>query len=261
MEFFVSVGCFLPGIAQRRSWLDQVGARLASEGISLAGLPLRSVVGRDEVYSHYEGPWNQVVFNGAHMVYDPRPDLLHRLAFPRNAELALEWCDNQAFQGGQTSTHWLPDDRRLPPNTTLELCPELDISGREANDLAAQLSEVNGRHNVITWDTWHTRRGPWHKQGPWIEAVAPYVGVIHLQPRRDNPLEFEHDCHDGSSSNVLYALQQLICTHGVNVPIIVEVDPRIVVHNHSWRTLTSPETMLDHVLLYIDKARAKLGGA
>ncbi len=257
MRMYVSVGCFLPGIALRRGWLEIIKAKFANEELGLAGLPLRTIVDQDDRYHHFEWPWNEIRFDGAKMVYEPKPDLRHRVAFPE-AEVALEWCDYQVASGGHWSVHEIPEDLRLEPHQTVEINPDSCGDGRQMHEVAAKLAEANKRLDVIAWDTYHTRRDEWHDDGPWRREMAPYIGVIHLQPDRDNPYEFEMDCHDGATSNTLYGLRQLVLDHGVSAPIVVEVSPEIVRHNHGWRALFSPDAVCDHVIEYANKVRRLL---
>lgn len=258
MHMLVSVGCFLPGIALRRGWLERIRARFANEDLGLAGLPLRTVVNTADRYEHFEYPWNEVRFDGTRLVYDPKPKLKHWVTFPE-AEQALEWCEYQESKGGHWSVHSIPEDLMLQPNQTVEINPDSCGDGRRLHEMAAKLAAANNnRRDVIAWDTYHTRRDSWREDGPWRREMAPYIGVIHLQPDRSNPLDFEHDCHSGSTSNTLGGLRQLVLDHGVQVPIIIELSPEIMLHNHGWGTLFNPNKTCDHLIAYADKVRAML---
>lgn len=197
-------------------------------------------------------------------MYKPRPDRLHRLAFPANAELVNEWCEHQYLAGGFRSTHSIPQDMLLMPRETIELHPkmvhnrEVLTDGTRLHEIVPAIAAANGRDRVITWDTYHVRRGPWRRRGPWMQKIAPFVGCVHLQPDRDEPIDFHNDCL-GGKSNALLSLRQLYWQLGVQAPIIVEVSPFILSHLYGWRTLLSPTKMCDHILRYADQARLQLG--
>jgi hypothetical protein len=254
-KWFISIGSMLPAVL-RPGATEIVIKMIETAGFKVAGLPIHGLARDERTFEHFEGPWIGMRPENCHHVYERRPDLIHRLAFPA-AEACWRWTEQQRAAGGHWSRHDIPESLQLHPQETVELHPGLG-TGQQVHGLLGRLAEANNRASVCALDTYHARRNSWRKQGPWYCRVAPYVGAIHLQPDRGNPHGFLEDLQTGATSNTLLAVRQLYKA-GVQAPVIVEVSALDCIKpNFGWPTITSPNRLTEIVIDYANTAREKI---
>jgi len=251
----ISVGSFLPQVLLPGRY-EQIKQIVEDAGHRLTGLPIRSLVKKPDYFDMYEAQWGVNMTEIAGQPTSLRfPRQIHWAVFPNQRQCWL-WCRRQELHGGLCSIHEVGTDLLMTDNESLELHPGLGEPEQMVR-LAHQLVAANGRQEVLTWDTWHTRRNAWFGTWPWHRAMASMVRIIHLQPHRNNIQGFD-SASRGSNSGAVRDVKMLL-EQGVKAPIVVEVAvPNLVVPIIGWHRAMKINDLTRLIINYADHAERHL---
>ena len=189
----------------------------------------------------HEGTWKEIVvispgmenfLLGEKVFYDEIPDLKHVIVFP-SAKNCLRWMRQRVESGSLPITHWMDGMENSSERTMYEVSPKIgeSVYAQTSNWSVTQLllkkgAYLKGRRGYqgVVYDTCHSREDPslGLAEDEFIIDIAPYVGVIHLQPLRgDSGREWRRFL--AGEPTRLAEIIALLLQHGANPCIVLEI--------------------------------------